>query len=29
MNTKAHDVGTSEAYSGSGPYKIGLVRVVL
>jgi hypothetical protein len=24
MNTKAHDVGTPEAYSGSSPWKLGL-----
>jgi hypothetical protein len=29
MNTKAHDVGTPEACLGSGPWKIGLVRVML
>jgi hypothetical protein len=29
MNTTAHDIGTPEAYSGSGPWKIGLVRVML
>jgi hypothetical protein len=29
MNTKAHYVGTPEACSGSGPWKIGLVWVML
>jgi hypothetical protein len=29
MNTKTHDVGTTEACSVSGPWKIGLVRVML
>jgi hypothetical protein len=29
MNTNAHDVGTMEACSGSGPWKRGLVRVML
>jgi hypothetical protein len=29
MNTKAHDVSTPGACSGSGPWKIGLVRVIL
>jgi hypothetical protein len=23
MNTKAHDIGTPEAYSGSSPWKLG------
>jgi hypothetical protein len=27
MNTEAHNVGIHEAYSGSGPWKIGLVMV--